>query len=257
MHLLELQNAFQHYLTNNNQSASILASVAPLASGDVAERLNIYHHAYRARIREALASQFPNLKKLLGSQKFEHHVDQFIVQYPSTFRNMRWLGDKFSDYLYKAAPKKPIYGDMANFEWHLGLAFDASDTPTITLQHLSEISPDLWGELRFQWHPSVYLKNAQVNVIEAWKATETAAHFSLSTEPLTYLIWRKDLTSQFKSVNMIEASAIAMMQKNQTFGELCEFIATQIEANDTIEMAAGLLVNWLQEEMLVGLGFEL
>jgi hypothetical protein len=256
MHLLELQNAFQHYLTDDVKGVSIFASVAPLASGDVADRLNIYHHAYRARIREALASQFPNLKKLLGSEQFAHHVDGFITEHPSTFRNMRWLGDKFSDYLDKAAPKKPIYADMADFEWHLGLAFDAADTPIITLQHLSEISPDLWGGLRFQWHPSVYLKNAQVNVIEAWKAMETGTHFTLSAEPLTYLIWRKDLVSQFKSTTAIEASAIAFMQQNHTFGELCEFLSAQLAEDKAIEMAAGLLADWLQQEMLVELSLE-
>lgn len=255
MHLDTLQHTFQQYLIGDTPSATLLASIAPVATGNVSDRLNIYHHAYRARTREALSSQFPNLNKWLSNDVFNRYVDGFIAQHPSNYRNMRWLGDKFSEYLHKTTPEQPMYGDMANFEWQLGLAFDAADTPFITLQDISSIPPAQWGELAFEWHPSVYLGHAQTNVMETWKALESNADASTtnSVAPLTYLIWRKHLTSQFKSIHAVEASAIAYMLQNHTFGELCDLLATQLGEDKALETAAGLLSDWLQQEMLVGL----
>lgn len=253
MHLEEMQSLFQQYLMGSVSIESVLAGIKPTALSDVSDRLYIYHHAYHARIREALSSQFPNLKKLLGTPGFEHYVDSFISKHPSTNRNMRWLGDKFGDFLYEVAPNKLIYSELANFEWQLGLAFDALDTPVITLQDLSKIAPEQWGDLMFQWHPSVYLGNSQTNVIDVWKALESDTEFSLNIDPSKYLIWRKDLISQFKSVNKIEADAITFMMQGHNFGELCELLATVLEEEIVLQTAAGLLSEWLQQEMLVAL----
>jgi hypothetical protein len=98
MHLQELQDKLQQYLMTTVGELTITAEITPVAKGNIAERLNIYHHAYRSRIREALSSQFPNLAKLLGTELFNQYMDEFISNYPSTHRNMRWLGDLLSDF---------------------------------------------------------------------------------------------------------------------------------------------------------------
>jgi len=133
MRLQELQNTIQQYLMAIEGDVTIAAEITPVANGKIAERLNIYHHAYRSRIREALSSQFPNLAKLLGAEVFNQYMDAFIARYPSTHRNMRWLGDQLSNFLQVYAPNKKLYADMANFEWRLGLAFDSLDTPCLTI----------------------------------------------------------------------------------------------------------------------------
>jgi len=161
MRLQELQNTIQQYLMAIEGDVTIAAEITPVANGKIAERLNIYHHAYRSRIREALSSQFPNLAKLLGAEVFNQYMDAFIARYPSTHRNMRWLGDQLSNFLQVYAPNKKLYADMANFEWRLGLAFDSLDTPCLTILDLSAFTPEQWGDLFFEWHPSVYLGQAQ------------------------------------------------------------------------------------------------
>ena len=39
---------------------------------------------------------YPILKALLGDDLFEQAARGYIDQYPSTYRNMRWVGDKMS-----------------------------------------------------------------------------------------------------------------------------------------------------------------
>lgn len=253
MRIKALQNTFQQYLMATEHDASVLAQITPVANNNMAERLNIYHHAYRSRIREALSNQFPNLAKLLGAEVFNQYMDDFIAHYPSTHRNMRWLGDKLSDFLQASVPDKPLHSDMANFEWHLGLAFDSPDTPCLTIQDLSAFTPEQWGDLSFEWHPSAYLGIAQTNIIGIWMQLETnvGSEIHLTIEPSFYLVWRKSLVSQFKSLSSIEADAIAYMMQNHTFGELCAYLTGHMDEESVVPYVAGLLSQWIQEEMLV------
>lgn len=253
MRLQELQNTIQQYLMAIEGDVTIAAEITPVANGKIAERLNIYHDAYRSRIREALSSQFPNLAKLLGAEVFNQYMDAFIASYPSTHRNMRWLGDQLSNFLQVYAPNKKLYADMANFEWRLGLAFDSLDTPCLTILDLSAFTPEQWGDLFFEWHPSVYLGQAQTNVIRAWIALENNDHaiLDMESEPTQFLVWRKEMVSQFKSVGALEADAIAYMMQHHTFGELCEYLTAHMDEEDILPYAAGLLSEWLQQDMLI------
>jgi hypothetical protein len=253
MRLHELQNSFQQYLMADEADATVVAEITPITKGDVADRLNIYHHAYRSRVREALSTQFPNLHKLLGDDDFNRHVDKFIARHPSPHRNMRWLGDKLSHFLQEETPDKPILSDMANFEWHLGCAFDSQDIESLTIQDLAPFSPEQWAELSFQWHPSVYLGKSQTNVIQEWMLLESNVNSNLETtlEPTQYLVWRKELVSQFKSLSQLEADAITYMMQNHTFGELCDFLTAHMDEESALPYAAGLLSDWLQQDMLV------
>lgn len=253
MRLQELQKSFQQYLMADKADVAVLDEITPIAKGYVTDRLNIYHHAYRSRIREALSSQFPNLHKLLGDDDFIMHVDKFIARYPSPHRNMRWLGDKLSHFFQEETPDKAILSDMANFEWHLGCAFDSQDIATLTIQDLAPFSPEQWADLSFEWHPSVYLGKSQTNVIRVWMFLESNVNSNLEAalEPTQYLVWRKELVSQFKSLSQLEADAFNYMMQNHTFGELCDYISTQMDEESVLQYAAGLLADWLKQEMLV------
>lgn len=259
MRLRELQHNFQQYLMADDVDTTVVAEITPIVSGDVTERLNIYHHAYRSRVREALSTQFPQLSKLLGTHDFNQLMDEFIARYPSPHRNMRWLGDKLSHFLHEYAPDKPILCDMANFEWQLGCAFDSQDIATLTIHDLSAFSPEQWADLAFDWHPSVYLGKSQTNVIRVWMLledndnsnVEVALEPSDYSEPTDYLVWRKELVSQFKSLSKLEANAIAYMMQNHTFGELCDYLTAHMDEESVLPYAAGLLSDWLQQDMLV------
>jgi Putative DNA-binding domain len=45
--------------------------------------LNIYHYAYRARLIEALGSDFPTLQAMVGAARFVEMVRGCIAAYPS------------------------------------------------------------------------------------------------------------------------------------------------------------------------------
>ncbi len=64
-----LQNRFQSYLLGESDDieSDIISTEAALAE----HRLGAYYNAYRIRLIEALAIDYPALQKHLGNEKFE------------------------------------------------------------------------------------------------------------------------------------------------------------------------------------------
>ncbi len=256
-HLEKLQADFQAYLYDDVKGAAFKAQIINDQKVGAKKRLGIYYDAYRLRIIEALANAYPKLKALLGDDLFASTARTYIDQYPSTFRNMRWVGDKIREHLQKTLPQHPVAAELATFEWALGLAFDAEDVPTLTLQELGAVPPEQWGGVMLKVHPSVQLLAFKWNVILVWqalngeKAPPKAAKLNESC-----VVWRKALDSHYRSIEPLEKLAIERLIFGLTFGELCVFLQDEsIEANLTeeaaMQTAAQYLSSWLNDGLIL------
>lgn len=254
MNLAELQSRFQDYLLADevHESAKpFLAKMVDDQSVGIQKRLNIYHHAYRARMQEALATVYANLHQHLGCQTFNQLVLTYIERYPSTYRNLRWMGDTLADYLNEVMPDQVFLADLARFEWALSLAFDAEDQATLTIEDLGQIPPERWSELSFEWHPAVQIHQAKTHVIPAWQALDAAQSPQVIEEATTYVVWRQDMMSYFKTLDEREKLAIEFMRQGHTFGELCEALAGVAGEEQAMAVGAGYLSEWLNAGMLL------
>jgi Putative DNA-binding domain len=249
--LAQLQADFQAYIFDNVKGAAFKNQIIDDKKVGVTKRLGIYYDAYRLRIIEALSQAYPHLKNLLGDALFDKTARTYIDLYPSTYRNMRWVGDKMSEHLRKTLPQHPIATEMATFEWALGLAFDAEDAAILTLQDLAEIPPENWADLRFKFHPSVQLLSLKWNVLLTWQALNAeetppaAAHIN---EPC--LVWRKDLNAHYRSVDLAEYAAIQQLIAGASFGDLCEKLQENASEEHATMQAAQYLAGWLNEGMI-------
>ena len=256
-HLSQLQSDFQAYLLDANKGAAFTKQIVNDKKVGVKKRLGIYADAYRLRIIEALANSYPILKALLGDDLFEKVALKYIEQYPSTYRNMRWVGDKMSEHLQANFPQYPIAAEMAAFEWGLSLAFDAEDTPILTLQHLAKIAPENWGAIQLKAHPSLQLLAFNYNVLPMWQALNAE-----QTPPAIInlqqncVVWRQQLNSHYRSIEPLEKLVLKQVILGISFGALCEFIQAQtldINANEEAAMqtAAQFLSGWLSSEVIL------
>jgi hypothetical protein len=258
IHLIQLQNDFQAYLLDNHlQDTSKAAAFTKKIVNDkkvgVKKRLSIYADAYRLRIIEALASAYPILKALLGDALFDNTARGYIDNYPSTYRNMRWVGDQMAVHLQHTLPQHPIAAEMAQFEWALSLAFDAEDTPILQLEDLAAIAPENWGDIQLKAHPSVQLLALEYNVLLVWQAlneAQTPPAVEKINEPC--IVWRKDLGSYYRAIETLEMRASQQILQGISFGELCEFIQTEehLEADAAMQIAARYLSTWLNDGVL-------
>ena len=250
-HLSQLQSDFQAYLLDSTKGAAFKNQIVNDKKVGVKKRLGIYADAYRLRIIEALSNSYPILKALLGDDLFEQAARSYIDQYPSTYRNMRWVGDKMSEHLQVNYPQYPIVAEMATFEWALGLAFDAQDAPILGLQDLASIPPENWADLTFKFHPSMQLFTFKYNALRFWQALnaeETPPKVTQIDEPC--VVWRKELNSHYRSLELAEFQAIQYVISGATFGELCEKLQENATEEQATMQAAQYLAGWLNESLM-------
>ncbi len=250
--LAQLQSDFQAYLIDTAKGAAFTKSMVNDNKVGVKKRLSIYADAYRLRIIEALANSYPKLKALLGDHLFDQTARSYIDCYPSKYRNMRWVGDMMQLHLIKTLPQHPIAAEMAAFEWALGLAFDAADTPVLQLQDLAELAPEAWADLQLVFHPSVQLLPLKWNVLVVWQALdaeETPPPAKQLNEPC--LVWRADMTAHYQSLDLLEDKAIKLVATGASFGGLCECLQDMYTEKDATMKAAQYLSGWLNNGLLI------
>ena len=250
-HLCKIQADFQAYLIDSTKGAAFKAQIIDDAKVGATKRLSIYYDAYRFRIIEALATAYPKLNVMLGDDLFDKTARAYIDLYPSTYRNMRWYGGEMSAYLRTSLPQHPIAAELAAFEWSLGLAFDAEDAPILTLLDLAEIPPENWADLRFKFHPAVQLLALKWNVLLVWQALnaeETPPAASQINEPC--VVWRKDLNSHYRSLNLAEYAALQQLIAGASFGDLCEKLQEKASEEQATIQAAQYLAGWLNDGLI-------
>jgi len=251
--LMNLQNKFQSYLINSD--CDINADIEETKKVSATTRLQIYSNAYRFRLIEALSSNYPILQKFLGEVLFQELALHYIDAYPSTFRSIRWFGDKLENFLrehdeYNAFP---YLAELSKLQWRMTLTFDALDRELIDMEAVMQIPQDDWVRMQFILHPSVYILDFQWNVIQIWK---NLSQDNSPDEPLKYdisipyIFWRKDLINQYCSLPQDECYAIESVIKGHTFGEICEGLCQWVDEQDAALRAASLLKGWISSGLI-------
>ncbi len=256
-HLAKLQADFQAYLYDDVKGAAFKACIVNDPTVGAKKRLGIYYDAYRLRIIGVLGNDYPNVKKYLGDDLFDHAVRSYIAQYPSTYPNMRWVGQHMAEHLSKTLPQHPIAAELARFEWALGVAFDAADTPVLQLQDLTEIPPEDWANIMLKAHSSLQIFTFKYNTPSVWQTLNTGAESLTSNKRYTLcLVWRKGLDAHYRIIDNLEKLALEKLTMGITFGGLCEFLQggevveghTEVNAMQT---AAQYLSSWLNDGLII------
>ena len=250
--LAQLQADFQAYLLDDARNTAFKAIVDDQKVG-ATKRLKIYHDAYRLRIIEALANAYPMLQAYLGDELFENTARSYLTKTPSVYPNLRWYGAQMAEHLQNTLPKYPIAAELAQFEWALGLAFDAEDTPILSIQDLAQIPPENWGDLRFKFQSSTQILALNYNVVAVWQALNVE---KIPPKPIKqsthWLIWRQDLTSKFRSLDETELQALQMALAGNSFSDICETLFATLDDAAT-NQAAQYLAGWLEAGLISGL----
>lgn len=251
--LREQQCAFRLAVVTDLAPAHLFAA----GSSDPLRRLQIYRHAYRSRLTDALAANFPALARALGDEAFAGLAAQYIDARPSRKPSIRWFGDGLGDYVGQHdVLSHPALRDLLRLEWAICCAFDAADAPLATRDDLARLAPEAWPALRLELHSSVCLLDLDWNVEPIWQAltrdAETGVEQALP-EPVEHrhslVVWREGLTPKWRSLEAVEAECLRALQRGETFEELCGSVARRINA----ERAPACVVGWMQGWLADGL----
>ncbi len=218
-------------------------------------RLDIYANAYRYRLIEALEETFPAVNTLLGDEGFFELGLRYVDAHPSQHFSIRYFGQHLSHFLASDEHylEQPVLSEMAHFEWLLREAFDAAGKQRLTLEALQHIAAENWPVMQFSFHPSVYRIDLRFNVPQLWQAIELQQEpidIVAQEYPQGWFIWRRELKTYYRSMDVDEAWAMDAMLKGENFGFICSGICEWVDEQNAAMRVAGFIQNWLNEGVL-------
>lgn len=246
--LSEIQDQFMLAL-QSDQSSALLDKIKSQGNLSSQFRINLYRHAYNQRLKETLETDHEILGFFLGDDLFDQMVTEYIKAYPSQQNSLRYFSDCLPYFLAHNKPfnEYPIISDLARFERLLLTAFDAPDSATASVDCLINVAPELWPQLRFNFHPSVQLYHSLWNTVEVWQALkQQQAPPIADKKDQHWLVWRNaERLTEFSSLNPIELSIFNTFLRGYDYAYVCEQLASQITEDKVSELSVQCLVNWL------------
>jgi hypothetical protein len=225
--------------------------------GRAMRRFQIYRHAYRARLSEALADNFPMLARLVGDEWWRRLAGAYLDAHPSRRYSIRWFGEHLPDWLDRAAlfDCGPALADVARLEWALGLAFDAHDETPLSSEALARTPPERWPALRFRFGRSLVRLSLRHRIGATFHALQANVDNVPAPEPGEgeWLVWRVNRRPHFRSVDSQERLILDLALHGEPFSVWCEAAAQRFGAGDAAVRAVGYLQRWLSDGIVIAL----
>lgn len=252
--LADLQRAFQDYVLAS--SAAFTGQVRDTSKADRVSLLDVYRDGYALRLIEVLTNDFPGVLAMVGVEGFDALTRTYIANHPSRHASVRWFGRKLADFLAATVPyaRTPALAEMARFEWALGEAFDSVDAEPIKAEAIMAVPPEAWETIAFATIPSLQRLAFAHDVPPSWQRRAEVESGTLDVAaldtPLSWVVWRPERASNFRSLEPDEAAMLEAMIERQPFPALCEALLPYVEEDQAAARAAGLLRAWVEEGMI-------
>jgi len=256
-HLEQLQHDFQHSLLADD-SRHVLPAITAAGRTAPGKQLSVYANAYRSRLREVLQTDYPVLAAALGGQAFDELALAYIDACHSQGYSLRSFGAHLADFLNTQPDfsQTPVLAELAGFEWALGRAFDAADTTLVTVKGMADTTPDRWPELRLVFHASVQRSDFEWNTPALWQAYKSERpipEVQKNPAPVPWLIWRRDLSVHFRSLEDHEPLLLDRALQGASFGNLCEVLGHDMPKHEVALYAASTLKRWVSDGLVSGI----
>jgi hypothetical protein len=254
-----LQQRFQQYLigTSDEIESDIVSTADALAE----HRLGTYYNAYRIRLIDCLAVDFSALDKYLGREAFENLTLDYLKHYPSTHPSVRWFGKHLPEY-FKAhfeGDDREFMHEIAGYEWAQSLVFDAAnESKLFRLEDMAQVPPESWGSITLVFKPAVQWRDLFWNVPAIVTALENDQPIERNRNeiPIRWLLWRQQMKTHWRSLDVHEAWAFEQMLLGVNFAEICEGLIEWVDAEQVALAAAGFLKQWITDELIISIGYE-
>lgn len=236
--------------------SSVAGLVRERAGVDSAQRLGIYHNAYRVRLADVLADSFAKTCLYMGSDTFAEHATAFVVAHPPLARSLSRYGADLPAYLAHLYPDNPELHELAQLDWDLRTRFDSADVEALDAQTAQAAAdegqaPD-WLGWQSPLHPSLVLRSIRTNVVQLWHAIDADAEVppvQQWAEARFLAVWRKGLQPHFQSLDADEAAFLRCLQDGQSVDQAATAMSGTAALPDP-QRLGGWLQAWLNDGVL-------
>lgn len=222
-----------------------------------AQRLAIYQHGYRLRLRDALSTEFPGLA-LLAGRRFTRLLDAYITAQPSTHFNIRWHGREMAPFLANTPPwrERVDWAEMASLDWAISTAFDAADESPLEASALAGVDAEGWASLRLTPLAHASLLTCTSNIDDFRRAADRGQSrpaLRRFARPRHMLVWRPATEVRYRRVDADEWLALGAMWQGECMAQVCERLAARYGPTQALPRLASLLQRWLADGLIGGL----
>lgn len=217
-------------------------------------RLHVYRYAYRARLAQVLADNFPKLASLLGDEWWQRLADAYLDAHPPSHYSIRWFGEHLPAWLETAAlfERGAALADLARLEWTLGVAFEARDETPVTGAALACVSLDEWPGIRLRLCDGVARLSLRHRIGPTFHALKAGVDDVPAPEPgeNDWLVWRMDRRPHFRSVDPEESALLDLASQGEPFSAWCERAAEGFGEDDAPVRVIGYFQRWLADGII-------
>jgi hypothetical protein len=228
----------------------ILATPAPTVS----EGMRVYHHAYRARLADAMAETYAQVWTWLGDETFHSEVRAYVEQHPSRQWSLDDYGQDFAGFLAGRFPHDPEIAELAWLDAALRQAFAAKDADLLDGTALMQVSD--WETVRLILNPALHHRAIRSNAPALWRAlskNETPPEVLYFEETSGLCVWKTALASRFRTLEADEYALICALAAGQGFAAACETLMRDAPDRDLTAQIGAWLGQWLAEGLITGL----
>lgn len=231
--LVDLQRRFHDAVTGDELHDDALDVVREDGVSQ-RRRLQVYVHAYRVRIVDAIAAEQPKIAAALGRPALEELCRRYLAAHPTSRPSLRDAAQHLSRFLDGGGfPEGPPWlGDLARLERARTEAFDGPEAQPLQREHLAEIPPEEIAFLQLPLVPTAQLVTLHSIADEVWTAIENERPVPEArpvSEPRTVLVWRRDVAVYHRTLASDEAQVLRALADGATFGEACEILVDHEE----------------------------
>jgi hypothetical protein len=233
------------------------------------ERLEIYNRQYWFRLFSSFEEDFPGLKSVVGSRRFEALMRAYLETHPSRSFTLRNLGSSLVDWLKQNPQHAGTHTEaalgMAALEWAHIEAFDNQARKPLTTEEIAALDDNS----RIALQPYLRLLNLPFAVDDALLAIRDSAHDEASQasnavgihivrptpfsrrpkrEQIHLAVHRHDDTVYYKRLASEDFLLLDSLQQGRPLGEAIEaaFVQTAIPEQDRPAFLQSAFHNWMQ-----------
>jgi hypothetical protein len=248
----ETMRSFQDFILNSNLNINLDVVSTPQLSAE--DRLAIYREAYYLRLLEVLGWDFPVFKKYLGDELFERLGRSYIDAYPSRSPSILKFGRYFGNFLKTQEEIKSHHLEFAQFEWILENVRTFAGASQLSIEQLSSIQPEHWGEIRFALNPSIKRFESFWDAPNLWKAVSTdlpAPLIKKAESSENWLLWGDKGEAWFVALDAKTQCFFEGINDGKSFGEVCESLCDVMPESEAGEFAGRYLNQWIMERLII------
>lgn len=232
------------------------------------ERLEIYNRQYWFRIQSAFHEDFPGLRAVVGSERFEALMNAYLAQHPSRSFSLRNLGSKLCGWLIEnpqyAGRRAGLALDVVRVEWAYIEAFDNAERRPLNTEEVAAIHGD--SRLALQPHLQLlalsYPADDLVLAMHQRQRRETSeagtrpevddeeegAPLRLHKRPTWLAVHRSDYSVYYKRLSQPEYRVLAGLRDELTLARALEagFAGSRLSMATQLSRVREWFATWAQ-----------